>query len=93
MQVLYRANECGDFGAWDQLFREMDPEKLKKYKRIMFINDTVRGPFVDPNYLLLMPEVFIFSFFSFIFLFIFYCIHKIFIDFRDSILPIFSLLD
>ena len=36
---------AGDFAAWDWLLSFID---RKKYKRFMFINDTVRGPFLDP---------------------------------------------
>lgn len=49
--VLERPNECGDFGAWGDFFEKLGPAK-KKYKRFMFINDTVRGPFINPHFLL-----------------------------------------
>jgi len=61
LYILRRANQCGDFGAWSQLFTEMDPEKYKKYKRFMFINDTVRGPFVDPSFYLMSKQDFHFT--------------------------------
>lgn len=57
IQVVNRPNECGDFGAWDDFFNKTHSSILKKYKRIMFVNDTVKGPFIDPNYLLLIPKV------------------------------------
>jgi len=51
VRVIHRnASTCGsgDFEAWDYLLSSMTPEERQKYKRIMFINDTVRGPFVHP---------------------------------------------
>lgn len=58
VQVFWRKNECGDFGALDHVFTLVD---YKKYKRVMVINDTVRGPFVDHHYRFLMGEDFHFT--------------------------------
>jgi len=59
--ILRRPNTCGDFGAWGDLFKQMDPQIRKKYKRFMFINDTVRGPFISPNYAYMIPLGFHFA--------------------------------
>jgi len=53
--IMHRPNECGDFGAWGEFFTKMG-SSYKKYKRIMFINDTVRGPFINPHFLLFSQD-------------------------------------
>lgn len=55
MEVWYRPNECGDFGAWRFMFDKLG-EKYKKYKRFMFVNDTVRGPYINPTILELIKQ-------------------------------------
>eukprot|EP00026_Physarum_polycephalum_P013102 Phypoly_transcript_13472.p1 GENE.Phypoly_transcript_13472~~Phypoly_transcript_13472.p1 ORF type:complete len:337 (+),score=31.49 Phypoly_transcript_13472:29-1039(+) len=65
IKVYRRENNkphCGDFGAWEFLFEILVKEKkLKRYKRIMFINDTVRGPFINPNFLVMFSQDFHFT--------------------------------
>eukprot|EP00026_Physarum_polycephalum_P010041 Phypoly_transcript_10189.p1 GENE.Phypoly_transcript_10189~~Phypoly_transcript_10189.p1 ORF type:complete len:207 (+),score=24.06 Phypoly_transcript_10189:457-1077(+) len=58
--VMERANECGDFGAWGEFFAKLG-SAYKKYKRFMFINDTVRGPFINPHFLLFSQHDFHFT--------------------------------
>eukprot|EP00026_Physarum_polycephalum_P008257 Phypoly_transcript_08337.p1 GENE.Phypoly_transcript_08337~~Phypoly_transcript_08337.p1 ORF type:complete len:454 (+),score=33.18 Phypoly_transcript_08337:123-1484(+) len=57
LQVFRRENVCGDFGAWEHFFKLMGPEYMQKYKRIMFLNDTVKGPFIDPTLRLLHEDL------------------------------------
>jgi len=59
VKVYENDQGCGDFGAWNFLFEHHID--YKKYKRLMFINDTVRGPFVDPHYRFMLGEDFHFT--------------------------------
>tara|TARA_B100000989_G_scaffold70301_1_gene49178 strand:+ start:1208 stop:2125 length:918 start_codon:yes stop_codon:yes gene_type:complete len=47
VKVLYRRNRGGDFAAWSYALSKMD---LARYDAFIFLNDTVRGPFL-PRYL------------------------------------------
>ena len=40
------------------LDQQQQQHRVKRYKRFMFINDTVMGPFIDPNYLRLLSMVY-----------------------------------
>jgi len=48
LRVLKKTNECLDFGAWSYGLSTLDWQS-GKYKHFIFINSSVRGPFV-PNY-------------------------------------------
>lgn len=61
VMIMQRQNDCGDFGAWGDFFQKLGPETYKKYKRFMFINDTVRGPFINPQFLLFSQKNFHFT--------------------------------
>eukprot|EP00026_Physarum_polycephalum_P013260 Phypoly_transcript_13641.p1 GENE.Phypoly_transcript_13641~~Phypoly_transcript_13641.p1 ORF type:complete len:347 (+),score=36.63 Phypoly_transcript_13641:78-1043(+) len=60
VHVVRRKNRCGDFGAWAQVLDSLPPDVIKKYKRFMFINDSVRGPFIDHKFDFLFPKDFSF---------------------------------
>jgi len=48
LRVLKKTNECLDFGAWSYGLSTLDWQS-GKYKHFIFINSSVRGPFV-PHY-------------------------------------------
>jgi hypothetical protein len=58
VSVIRRENSCGDFGAWAHVLDIIGPARSKAYKRFMFLNDSVRGPFIDPKFKLFFPEDF-----------------------------------
>ncbi len=45
VRVVERENSCFDLGAYNEVF-ERDPTLVTAYKRFMFVNDSLRGPFL-----------------------------------------------
>ena len=46
IRIVRRDNTCYDLGAIGEVLRSNDQELVKKYKRFIFINASVRGPFL-----------------------------------------------
>jgi hypothetical protein len=46
IRVIKRENTCYDLGSIGEVLRRNDKELVKKYNKFIFINDSVRGPFI-----------------------------------------------
>ena len=46
IKVIRRSNTCYDLGAIGEVLRADDQELVKKYNRFIFMNASVRGPFI-----------------------------------------------
>ncbi|ORY86152.1 hypothetical protein BCR37DRAFT_390949 [Protomyces lactucae-debilis] len=49
IHVVKRENTCFDLGTIGEVVQAKDGDMMKKYKRFMFLNSSIRGPFF-PNY-------------------------------------------
>lgn len=46
IKVIKRANECYDLGAYAEVLKANDKALVKKHKRFIMVNASVRGPFM-----------------------------------------------
>jgi len=46
LEVRLRDNECFDLGSYGQMLGEDDRALVKKYKKFILLNSSIRGPFL-----------------------------------------------
>ena len=56
VKVLYRENTHHDFGAYDFALKSLSKEEYQSYIYYLFLNTSVRGPFM-PQYTKLVPQI------------------------------------
>lgn len=46
VEVRLRENKCYDLGSYGQMFDEDDRALVKRYKKFILLNSSIRGPFI-----------------------------------------------